>query len=145
MNSEQLPLHNSGIYRNLPTFPSSVKDLTAIVTGANGISGFHTMRVLLSSPQRWSKVYALSRRPPPPEMMNLLRPEQRTRVEHVALDFLKDPEELAKTMKEKRVTADVVFFYSYAQPRGDIGKGAWSNAQELVDVNCKQILFFKPS
>lgn len=136
MGSEQLPLHNKGIYRNLPSFPSSVKDLTAIVTGANGISGFHTMRVLLGSPQRWRKVYALSRRPPPQAMMNLLPQEQRERVEHVALDFLEEPEKLASAMKEKGVTADVVFFYSYAQPRGDPEKGAWSNAQELADVNC---------
>ena len=42
------------------------------------------MRVLLESPERWSKVYAISRRPPPPEMMDLLPAEHRARVEHVA-------------------------------------------------------------
>lgn len=42
------------------------------------------MRVLLESPERWTKVYAISRRPPPPEMMDLLPEEQKSRVEHVA-------------------------------------------------------------
>jgi hypothetical protein len=58
MGSEQLPLQNKGIYKNLPSFSSDIKGLTAIVTGANGISGFHTMRVLLESPERWKKVWA---------------------------------------------------------------------------------------
>jgi hypothetical protein len=137
MGSERLPLQNKGIFRNLPTFDDGIKDLTAIVTGANGISGFHTMRVLLESPQRWKKVWAASRRPPPEAMMKLLPQEQRDRVEHVALDFLSEPEEIAKVLKDKGVTADVVFFYSYAQPAPKPGAGAWSNAQELVDVNCK--------
>jgi nucleoside-diphosphate-sugar epimerase len=140
MGSERLPLQNKGIFRNLPTFDDGIKDLTAIVTGANGISGFHTMRVLLESPQRWKKVWAASRRPPPEAMMKLLPQEQRDRVEHVALDFLSEPGDIAKALKEKGVSADVVFFYSYAQPAPKPGAGAWSNAQELVDVNCEFIL-----
>lgn len=52
------PLQNKGIYKNLPQFDPEVKGLTAIVTGANGISGFHTMRVLLESPNRWKKIWA---------------------------------------------------------------------------------------
>ncbi|KAK5716910.1 hypothetical protein LTR17_016282 [Elasticomyces elasticus] len=133
--SEQMPLQTRGIFRNLPTFSSDLKDLTAIVTGANGISGFHTMRVLLESPQRWKKVWAASRRPPPEEMMALLSDEQRARVEHVALDFLSKPEEIASKLEAKGVTGDYVFFYSYAQPRPKPGQGAWSNAQELADTN----------
>ncbi|KAK3073096.1 hypothetical protein LTR53_005624 [Teratosphaeriaceae sp. CCFEE 6253] len=133
--SEQLPLQTKGIFRNLPTFPAELKDLTAIVTGANGISGFHTMRVLLESPQRWKKVWAASRRPPPEEMMALLSEEQRARVEHVACDFLSKPGEIASQLREKGVAADYVFFYSYAQPRPKPGAGAWSNAQELAETN----------
>ncbi|KAK4497985.1 hypothetical protein PRZ48_010641 [Zasmidium cellare] len=133
MGSEGRPLQTNGIFRNLPTFDPSIKGKTALVTGANGISGFHTMRVLLESPERWTKVWAASRRPPPPEMLDLLPKEARSRVEHVACDFLSSPEEIAKQLKEKGVTADAVFFYSYAQPPP---KGsAWSNAQELCDVN----------
>lgn len=137
MGSAHLPVQTKGIFHSLPTFSSDIKDLTAIVTGANGISGFHTMRVLLESPQRWKKVWAASRRPPPKEMMDLLPAEHRSRVEHVACDFLSKPEEIAQQLKEKNVTADYVFFYSYAQPKPAPGAPAWSNAQELVDVNCK--------
>ncbi|TKA45528.1 hypothetical protein B0A54_04067 [Friedmanniomyces endolithicus] len=122
--SEQLPLQNKGIFHNLPTFSPELKDLTAIVTGANGISGFHTMRVLLESPQRWKKVWAASRRPPPEEMMALLSEEQRARVEHVACDFLAKPEEIAAQLKDKGVKAEYIFFYSYAQPKPKPGAGA---------------------
>ena len=135
MGSERLPLQNKGIYRNLPTFSPDIKGLTAIVTGANGISGFHTMRALLESPERWTKVWAASRRPPPKEMMALLTEDQRSRVEHVACDFLSSGEEIAKQLKDKNVTADYVFFYSYAQPKPKPGMPAWSNAQELADTN----------
>ncbi|KAF2770451.1 hypothetical protein EJ03DRAFT_373791 [Teratosphaeria nubilosa] len=142
MGSEALPLHNNGIFHSLPTFSSNIKGLTAIVTGANGISGFHTMRVLLESPERWNKVWAASRRPPPEEMMALLSSDQRARVEHVACDFLTKPEDIAHALNEKGVTADAVFFYSYAQPRPKSGAPAWSNAQELSDTNAALLRHF---
>jgi nucleoside-diphosphate-sugar epimerase len=135
MGPKNLPLKDSSIFKNLPTFSPDIKGLTAIVTGANGISGFHTMQVLLESPQRWKKVYAISRRPPPPEMMALLPEKQRSRVQYVASDFLSKPEDIAKALKDAKVTANVVF-YSYAQPKPAPGSGVWPNAQELVDVNC---------
>ncbi|KAK5456958.1 hypothetical protein LTS15_004738 [Exophiala xenobiotica] len=135
MGSERYPVQHKGIYHNLPTFDPSLKGLTAIVTGANGISGFHTMRVLLESPERWTKVYALSRRPPPKEMMGLLTEAQRSRVQHVAVDFLEDPQKIADPLKAANVTADYVFFYSYLQPKPPPGAAAWSNADELVKVN----------
>lgn len=136
MGSEERPLQTKGIFRNLPTFDPSIKGKTALVTGANGISGFHTIRVLLESPERWTKVWATSRRPPPQEMMELLPKEACSRVEHVACDFLTSSEEIAKNFGEKGVTANAVFFYSYVQPPP---KGqAWSNAQELCDVNCTE-------
>lgn len=69
--------------------------------------------------------------------MALLTPEQRARVEHVACDFLSSPEEIANQLKAKGVKADVIFFYSYAQPRPKPGAAPWSNAQELLDTNCK--------
>ena len=103
MGSENLPLRNSGIYHNLPTFDPSIKDLTAMVTGANGISGFHTLRALLDSPHRWSKIYAVSRRPPPEDMMGLLTEEQKAKVQHVASDFLKSPEDIAEAIKKAGV------------------------------------------
>ena len=94
------------------------------------------MRVLLSSPERWTKVYALSRRPPPKEMMALLKPEQRERVQHVAVDFLEEPEKIAESIKSAGLKADYIFFYSYLQPRPPPGAFVWSNAEELVKVNC---------
>src|ERR1700760_3733347 len=108
MSSENYPLQNRGIYHNLPTFDPSITGLKAIVTGANGISGFHTMRVLLESPKRWSKVYALSRKPPPKVMMALLTEDQRSRVQHVAVDFLESPDKIAKAMTDAGVAADYV-------------------------------------
>ncbi|RDW63746.1 hypothetical protein BP6252_11291 [Coleophoma cylindrospora] len=145
MGSEQYPLRNRGIYKNLPVFDPSVKGLTAMVTGANGISGFNTMRVLLESPERWSKVYAVSRRPPPPEMMSLLPPDQLARVEHVACDFLESSESIAKTLTSS--SADLssvshIFFYSYLQPQPDPGAPAWSNAEQLVNVNVNLLTAF---
>lgn len=80
-------------------------------------------------------MYAISRRPPPAEMMDLLSAEHRSRVEHVACDFLSKPDEIAEALKGQIKSADVVFFYSYLQPKPEPGKGAWSNAQELCDVN----------
>lgn len=67
--------------------------------------------------------------------MDLLPAEHRARVEHVASDFLSDSGDIAKALKDKIKSVDVVFFYSYLQPKPEPGKGAWSNAQELCDVN----------
>jgi hypothetical protein len=144
MGSEALPLHSNGIFKNLPTFSPEIQGLTAIVTGANGISGFFTMRVLLENPHRWHKIWTLSRSPPPKEMMDLLRPEQRDRVEHIPVDFLGKPGDIADALKAKGVTADAVFFYSYLQPKTTIkGSHPWANAQELADVNCRTSSMFE--
>jgi hypothetical protein len=144
MGSEALPRYNNSIFKGLPTFSPEIKGLTAIVTGANGISGFGTMRALLQTPNRWTRIYTLSRSPPPPEMMELLTSEQRKRVEHVNVDFLGKPEDIANAMKEMGVTADTVFFYSYAQPKTTIeGSHPWANAQELADINCKIVMVAK--
>ena len=100
-------VQSRGIYHGLPVFPSSINNLTAVVTGANGISGYYMLKVLSQSPQRWSKIYCLSRRPP------LIPGGLPDNVTHIALDFLKDPQEIAAVLKEKGVKADYVFFYSY--------------------------------
>ncbi|KAK1691269.1 hypothetical protein BDP55DRAFT_690224 [Colletotrichum godetiae] len=133
--SQALPLQNKGIFRNLPTFPSDITDLTALITGANGISGFHTLRVLLDAPQRWKKVWIVSRSPLSEKMMSFFSVEQQTRIEHISLDFLADADVIAQGLKERQVTADYVFFYSYLQPKPEPGAAAWSNAEALVKVN----------
>lgn len=74
-------------------------------------------------------------------MMALLTPEQRHRVEYVAIDFLEKPERIGKVLEDNRVTADAIFFYSYLQSKSE-EKGAhpWPNAQELCDVNSEFFL-----
>lgn len=119
------------IYHGLPVYPDDVQGLTAIITGANGISGYHMLRVLGASPQRWSKIYCLSRRPP------YIPGGLPANAEHVALDFLKPPEEIAAALKERGVTrADYVFFFAYVQPPPKEAGGAlWSDAAEMDRVN----------
>ncbi|KAK6203804.1 hypothetical protein LQW54_008718 [Pestalotiopsis sp. IQ-011] len=119
------------IYHGLPVYPDDVQGLTAIITGANGISGHHMLRALGASPKRWSKIYCLSRRPPyTPGGLP-------ANAEHVAIDFLQSPEEIAAVLREKKVRADYVFFFAYLQPAPKSGaEGAlWSDAAEMERVN----------
>lgn len=124
-------VQSRGIYHGLPVYPSDLKGLTAIITGANGISGNYMLRVLAQAPERWSKIYCLSRRPP------LLPDGLPTNAEHIAVDFLQKPEEIAAVLKEKGVKADYVFFYSYVQPAPKEGGALWSDAEEMCRVNGK--------
>ena len=135
--SSHLPVHNSGIYRNLPTFDASLTGLTAIVTGATGISGWSTIRSLLDAPDRWTKIYALSRKSPTEQMLAVLQPHQLARIQHVPVDLLESPEKVADTLKDIEATSTYVFFYAYLQPKVEQGKPVWSNATELVDVNTR--------
>lgn len=133
--SNQQTVQTKGIFHGLPVFPPAVNGLTAIITGANGISGNYMLRVLVESPKRWTKIYCLSRRPPAiPDGL----PAQ---AEHIALDFLQDPENIARVLKEKGVKADYVFFYSYVQAKPKEGGGLWSDAEEMCRVNSR--CFFK--
>lgn len=112
---------SQGIYHGLPVFPDNLKGLTAIICGANGISGHYMLRVLAQSPERWSKIYCLSRRPP-----YIAGNTNYPTAEHVAVDFLNDPKTIAKVLAEKGVRADYVFFFAYLQPPPKEGKGLWS-------------------
>ena len=67
---------------------------------ALGISGYHMVKVLCAAPERWSKIYCLSRRPPPDYFYDGLG-EGATRVEHVEADFLAKPEQIAENLKQK--------------------------------------------
>ncbi|MCJ1311584.1 hypothetical protein MMC25_005257 [Agyrium rufum] len=143
------------IYHGLPTFSEDKKGLTVVVTGANGISGSHMVgnglpsefyyilplwtvftlidtpiqiRVLAESPERWTKIYALSRRPTP-----FTLPPQ---VQHISVDFLSSPSDIASALKSAGVThIDHVFFFTYAQPDPPEGEPIWSNNDELIHVN----------
>jgi nucleoside-diphosphate-sugar epimerase len=129
-------LRDVGIYKALLVYDPSIKGLTAIVTGANGISGNHMVRVLDQSPQRWERIYCLSRRPP------ALAEHLPKNAEHIPLDFLKTPEEIGAVLKEKGVAATHVFFFSYIQVDPKEGDSLWSNAQEMSDVNLKLLSNF---
>ncbi|EXJ76531.1 uncharacterized protein A1O5_01039 [Cladophialophora psammophila CBS 110553] len=123
-------VHSNGIYHALPTFPPDVKDLTAVVTGANGISGYYMLRVLSQAPQRWKRIICLSRRPP------LVAGGLPKNAEHIAVDFLKKPEEIAAMLKSHGVDhVDHVFFFSYIQVEPKQGQGLWSDAEEMCRVN----------
>ncbi|OCL00246.1 uncharacterized protein K441DRAFT_533384, partial [Cenococcum geophilum 1.58] len=107
-----------------PSFPEHLEGLTAIITSANDISRYYILRVLAQAPERWSKIYCLSRRPPAiPEGLA-------ENAEHIALDFMKKPEEIAEALKGQGV-----FFYSYIQPPPKEGQGLRSTAEEMVRVN----------
>ncbi|KAE8822955.1 hypothetical protein PTNB85_10343 [Pyrenophora teres f. teres] len=135
MTSANQPLRQSGIYRNLPTFDPSVKGLKAIVCGATGLSGFHTIRALLDTPDRWSKIYALSRSPLSDEILALLTSQQRSRIQHVSIDLTCSGAQIAQALKAAGVQADHVFYYAYLSPKS--GKSAMdpNTARELVEAN----------
>ncbi|KAJ6007829.1 hypothetical protein N7540_011805 [Penicillium herquei] len=125
--SQVQQIQSKGIFHGLPTFSEDVTGLTAIVAGANGISGSHLMRVLCESPKRWTKIYALCRRPPPGDW-----PAQ---VEHVSIDLLQDPEVVGAQMKERGVKAEYAFFFAYIQAKPEGEGSIWSAADELVRIN----------
>jgi hypothetical protein len=89
---------SEGIFHGLPTFPNhDEKKYTAIVTGANGISGSEIVDVLASSPERWETIYAMSRKPPLNKHQN---------VKSISADFLSStPEELAALFKKEGIKA----------------------------------------
>lgn len=101
---EQALVQSAGIFHGLPSYPDTpeCRNLTALVTGATGLSGYHMVKVLAASPQRWKKIYCLSSRSPPPNFFEDLG-EGASRVEHIAVNFLDDPSEILQRLKEKNV------------------------------------------
>lgn len=93
-------VQSHGPFQGLPTYPDNegLSNLTAIVTGANGMSGYHMVRVLAAAPERWSRIYCLSRRPPPSNFFGDLG-EGARRVTHIPVDFLADTAEIADKLK----------------------------------------------
>ncbi|KXT03397.1 hypothetical protein AC579_3967 [Pseudocercospora musae] len=94
-------IRSEGIYHGLPTYPNDADytGLTALVTGANGISGYHQVKVLSRAPERWAKIYCLSRRPPPSYFFDGLGEG----VEHVEADFLAKAELIAEQLDKKKI------------------------------------------
>ena len=89
---------SEGIFHGLPTFPDQDGNkYTAIVTGANGISGSEIVDVLASSPERWETIYAMSRKTPVNKHQN---------VKSIAADFLSStPEELVALFRKEGIKA----------------------------------------
>jgi hypothetical protein len=104
-------VQTKGHLHGLPTYPDEpqFKDLTAVVTGANGISGYHMVRILASAPERWSRIICLSRRPPPDNFFEDLG-DGAARVEHISVDFLATPSEISDQLKTK---VDKVYVYPF--------------------------------
>lgn len=102
MTTKHQLVHSEGIYHGLPTYNNDAdhSELTAIVTGANGISGYHMVKVLAAAPERWKKIYCLSRRPPPDYFFSELG-DGASRVEHVSSDFLAPPSEIGQSLRSK--------------------------------------------
>ncbi|KAK5700703.1 hypothetical protein LTR97_005220 [Elasticomyces elasticus] len=120
-------IHSQGIFHGLPDLSNAPNNLTAVVTGSNGISGSHLLRVLAQNPTRWSKIYALSRRPPSGKWP--------AHVEHIALDLTIDPQFIASVLREKGIKPDFVFWFAYVlvtDPKS--GALQWSDPR-LVDTN----------
>ncbi|KAK4149485.1 hypothetical protein C8A00DRAFT_46906 [Chaetomidium leptoderma] len=130
-------VQSSGIFHGLPTFPDTpeCRGMTALVTGATGLSGYHMVKTLAASPQRWRKIYCLSSRPPPENFFADLG-DGANRVEHLAVDFLDDPSDITQRLKYKIQHVDHIFYFSYVQPapKGDM-LDLWANADELAAVN----------
>jgi hypothetical protein len=74
------------------------------------ISGYHMLRVLAEAPSRWTKIYCLSRRPP------AIPGGLPVNAEHIALDFLKEPQEIAKVLKEHGIKAYVCLLVIFRCP-----------------------------
>ncbi|KAF2621867.1 hypothetical protein BU25DRAFT_435221 [Macroventuria anomochaeta] len=139
MSSSRYPLRQSGISRNLPFFDPSLRDLKALVIGATGISGFRTIRALLDSPERWSKVYAASRSPLSKKLLSLLPEEQRSCIQHVFVDMTSSAEDIAQALRKADVAADYVFYYAYLSPKSGSAMDP-NTTEEFVKVNPRRIL-----
>lgn len=91
------------------------------------------IRVLASNPTRWKKIYALSRRPPSGSWPDT--------VQHIPLDFLSSPEEIATVLREKKIKPDYVFFFSYVLVVDEKGALQWGD-ERLVERNSMTMRLF---
>lgn len=125
-------LYSHGPYHGLPTPASSARNLTALVAGANGISGQHLISALLQHPETWTKIYALSRSPPAKGS-----PSADPRVTHVPVDFLGGPDKISQALKDAGVKWGkdekiYAFYMAYKEHSKD---GLWSGQKEMWEDN----------
>lgn len=112
MSSENYPLRHSGIYRNLPNFDPSLKGLNALICGANGISGFNVLRSLLDSPDRWSSIWTVSRRPLSDQQLSIINPGLHSHIKQIQVDLNSPGSEIAQALRESGVHVDYVFYFA---------------------------------
>ena len=82
---------SEGIFYGLPDLPAPKSKQSVLVAGANGITGAHVVKVLSEHPERWSNVYALSRKPPAQQVGG--------NVSYLSVDLLKSPAEIANGLQ----------------------------------------------
>ena len=81
-----------GIFHGLPDYTDSGTKQSILVAGANGITGDYLVRHLNKYPERWSTVYALSRRAPAHPLGG--------NVKHLTIDLLDPPSKIARSLEE---------------------------------------------
>jgi 5,10-methylene-tetrahydrofolate dehydrogenase/methenyl tetrahydrofolate cyclohydrolase len=90
-------VRSEGIFHGLPVLADDLLGQRAMVVGASGQSGQPMVDVLGSNPQRWEKVYALSRRPP--------TTSKASNAEHVPVDLLWTPDKISAALLKHQVQA----------------------------------------
>lgn len=83
---------SSGIFHGLPEYDGSETKHSALIAGANGITGAHVVKVLNEHPDRWNNVYALSRKEPAHPLEG--------NVKYLTIDLLNSPSAIASQLKE---------------------------------------------
>lgn len=89
-------VRSDGIFHGIPVYDPPAQGLTAMVTGATGVSGYSMVKVLAAS-SNWDKIYCLSSRPPPANFFSDLG-SGANKVTHLAVDFLSDPSIIAEAL-----------------------------------------------
>lgn len=92
MRDRIISVQSNGIYHGLPVYPDNIKDLSALVVGANGISGQAMVSALAANPERWSQIYSLSRKMPSSIDSEVVKP--------LLIDLLDGPEAISESLKE---------------------------------------------
>lgn len=96
--SNSQTVYSNGICHGLPLLGDDPHDLSAIVVGASGMSGQSMIDCLVGAPKRWSRIFALPRRPPQAD-------KTITTLKHVPTDLLKEPGGIAESLTSHEVQA----------------------------------------
>ncbi|KAF2718073.1 hypothetical protein K431DRAFT_349065 [Polychaeton citri CBS 116435] len=135
-------VRSNGIIHGLAAYPPSTHGLTAVITGANGISGHYMLCVPSQSHEHWNRIICLSRRHPSGSSdVDWDHDGQRSRNRsggklHIPIDFLGSPGDVAEKLRLHNVGAvHHVFFFPYIQAQPEQGQGLWSDAEIVVRIN----------